>query len=56
MNANVLLNVLNVFGEKQQNVRLLFCNKFSKFNSARAQTLDSIYRMTLDYFEISFLT
>ena len=32
-----------------------FCKEFNKFNNTRARMLDSIYHMTLIYFEISFL-
>ena len=43
MSAHVLLNLLN----NLQSILLLFHNKFNKFNYTRAQTLDSIYHMTL---------
>ena len=33
----------------------LFRKEFNKFNNTEAQMLDSIYHMTLNYFEIIFL-
>ena len=34
---------------------IAFCNEFDKFNNTRARMLDSVYHMTLSYFEIAFL-
>ena len=31
-----------------------FRNEFNKFNNTRARMLDSIYQMTLNYFEVYF--
>ena len=52
MSANVLLNLLNEWGERDKmrglpSILSLFGNKFNKFNNTRAQMLDSIYHMTL---------
>ena len=49
MSAHVLLNLLNELDKKDQ-----MCNEFNKFNNTRAQILDSIYHMTLTYFEIIY--
>ena len=51
MSAHVLLNLLNKLGKRDQmrglpSILSLLRNEFNKFNNARAQMLDSIYRMT----------
>ena len=51
MTAHVLLNLLNELGKRDKmrglpSILSLFRNEFNKFNNARAQMLDSIYRMT----------
>ena len=46
MSANLLLNLLNELGKRDQ-MRGLPRNKFNKFNNMRAGMLDSIYQMTL---------
>ena len=58
MSANVLFNLLNEL-EKRDKMRglafyLFFCNEFNKSNNTRLRMLDSIYNMTLHYFEIAF--
>ena len=60
MSAHVLLNLLNELGKRDRlpgllSILSLYRNKFNKFNNTRARMLDSIYHMTYDYFEISFL-
>ena len=56
MCVHVLLNLLNELGKiGLPSILSLFCNEFDKFNNTRARMLDSIYHMTLRYFEISFL-
>ena len=60
MSAHVLLNLLNELGKRDKmrglsSILSLFRNKFNKFNNKGARMLDSIYHMTLDYVEISFL-
>ena len=52
MSAYVLLNLSNELGKRDKmrclpNILSLFRNEFNKFNNARAQTLDSIFYMTL---------
>ena len=54
--AHDLLNLLNKLGKRDQmrglpSILSLFCNKFNKFNNARAGMLDSIYHMTLKLLE-----
>ena len=58
--AHVLLNLLNKLGKRDKmrglpSILSLFRNEFDKFNNTRARMLDSIYHMTLIYFEVSFL-
>ena len=60
MNAHVLLNLLNELGKRDKmrglpSISSFFCNEFNKFNKSRARLLDSIYHMTLSYFEILIL-
>ena len=60
MSANVLLFLLNKLGKRDKmqglmSILSLFRNKFNKYNYNRARMLDSIYHMTSDYFEVSFL-
>ena len=45
MTAHVLLNLLNELKKKHD--KMLFRNKFNKFNITGARMLDSIYNMTL---------
>ena len=50
MSANVLLNLLNELGKRDQmgglpSILSLFSNKFNKFINTRARMLDSIYHM-----------
>ena len=52
MSAHDLLNLLNELGKSDKmlnkpRILSLFHNKFDKFNNTGAQTLDSIYHMTL---------
>ena len=59
MNAHVLLNLLNKLRKKIKceallNILSLLCNKFNKFNITGAQMSDSIYHMTLKFFQIMF--
>ena len=61
MSAHVLLFLLKELGKSDkmrglQGSLSLFRNEFNNFNNTRAQMLDSIYHMTSDYFEISFLS
>ena len=60
MSAYVLLNLFNKLRKSDKmrglpNILLLFRNKFNKFNNTRARIIDSIYHMTFNYFEFSFL-
>ena len=60
MSAHVFLNLLNELVKRDKLLGLLsilslFRNEFYKFNNTRAQMLDSIYLMTLRFFEVSFL-
>ena len=60
MSAHVLLILLNELGKRDKmrglpSILSLFRNEFNKFNNTGARILDSIYHMTYDYFEISFL-
>ena len=60
LSALVLLILLNELGKIDKmrgypSILSLFRNKFIKFNNTRARMSDSIYKMTLNYFEISFL-
>ena len=55
MSAHVLLNLLNKLRKRDKMCGLpsflsLFRNKFNKFKNTGAQTLDSIYHMTLKLF------
>ena len=56
MSAHVLLNLLNELGksDKMRGLSSIF-SQGVKFNNARAQMLDYIYRITLELLEISFL-
>ena len=52
MSAYVLLNLFKEMGKRDkmrglQSILSLFRKEFNKFNNTRAQTLDSIYNMTL---------
>ena len=52
MSAHVLLNLLNELGKRDKmrgwpSILSLFRNEFNKFNTIRAQMLESIYHMTL---------
>ena len=60
MSAHVLLNLLNELGKRDKmrglpSILSLFRNKFNKFKKTKAWMLDSIYHMTLRFFDISFL-
>ena len=60
MSAHVLLNLLNELGKRDKmrglpSILSLFRNEFNKFNNTRAQMLDSIYHMTLEYLKTAFL-
>ena len=60
MSAHFLFNLLNEFRKRDKmrglpRILSLFRNELNKFNNKRAQMLDSIYHMTLIYFQISFL-
>ena len=60
MSAHVLLNLLNELEKRDKMLSLpsilsLFLIKFYKFNNTGAGMLDSIYRITLNYFEIVLL-
>ena len=51
MNAHVLLNLLNAFGESDKmhdlpSILSLFRNEFDKFNDTGTRIVDSIYYMT----------
>ena len=50
MNAHVLLNLLNEFGESDKMRGL-----FNKFNNTGARMLDSIYHLTLKLIKNPFL-
>ena len=57
MSGHVLLNLLNELRKRDKmrglpNILSLFRNEFNNFNNTRAQMLDFIYHMTLDFFEI----
>ena len=62
MSAHVLFNLLNELRKRNKMrglpsiLSFLFRNEFNKFNNTGARMLDSIYNMTLNYFEILFLT
>ena len=52
MSAHVILNLLNELGKRDKlpglpSILSLLRNKFDKFKNTGAQTLDSIYHMTL---------
>ena len=52
MSAHVLLNLLSKLGKRDKmrallSILFINCNKFNKFNNSRAQSLDSIYNMTV---------
>ena len=54
MSAHVLLNLLNELRKRDKmqdlpSILSLFRNEFNKFNTTRAQMLDSIYHMTLRF-------
>ena len=54
MSAHFLLNLLNEFRKSDKmrglpSILSLFRNEFNKFNTTRAQMLDSIHHMTLNY-------
>ena len=60
MSAHGILNLLNEFGKRDKmrglpTILSLFRNEFNIFNNTGAQRLDSIYHMTLNFFEIIFL-
>ena len=56
MSAHVLLDLLNKLRKMRSlaSVLSLFRNGFNIFNNTGARMLDSIYHMTLNYFEIIF--
>ena len=59
MSAHVLLNLFIELGKRDKmrglpRILSLFHNEFNKFNNTIAHMFDSIYHMTLNYFEISF--
>ena len=59
MSAHVLLNLLSELGKRDKmqglpSILSLFPNEFNKFNNTRAQMLDSIYHMTLEYLKLLF--
>ena len=56
MSAHVLFNLLNDLWKRDKMQGLLsilspFCNEFNRFNNTRAQMLDSINHMTLNFFK-----
>ena len=60
MIAHVLFNLLNELRKRDEmrglpSILSLFPNVFYKVDDTRARMLDSIYHMTLGYFEIIFL-
>ena len=60
MSAHVVLNLLNKLKKRDKmrgkpRILSLFHNKFNKFNNTEARMLDSIYHMTLNYLNITFL-
>ena len=61
MSPHVLLNLLNELRKRDRmrglpSILSLFRNEFNKFNNTGARMLDSIYHMTLNFFEVSLLT
>ena len=59
MSAYVLLNLLNELRKRNKmrglpSILSVFRNEFYKFNNTRAQMLDTIYHMTLNYFKTPF--
>ena len=57
MLVNVLFNSLSERDKMREwlSILLLFHNMFNKFENTRAQMLDSIYHMTLQLLNITFL-
>ena len=60
MIAHVLFNLLNELRKRDEmrglpSILSLFRNEFYEVDDTRARMLDSIYHMTLGYFEIIFL-
>ena len=60
MNVHVLLNLLNELwkGDKMRglvSILSLFCDELNEVNNAGAQMFDSIYHMSLRFFEASSL-
>ena len=60
MSAHVLLNLFNKLRKRDKmrglpRILFLFYKEFNSLNNTGAQMLDSIYPMTLNYFEIIFL-
>ena len=60
MRAHALLNLLSKLRKSDKmrglpSILSLFGNKFNKFNSTRAQILDSIYHTTLKSYVVSTL-
>ena len=53
MSTHVLLTLLNELRKRDKMRGLPFCNEFNKVNNTGARLLDSIYHMTLNYFEKS---
>ena len=56
MSAHVLLDLSNKLRKMRSlpSVLSIFRNGFNRFNNTGARMLDSIYHMTLHYFEIIF--
>ena len=60
MSDYLLLNLLNELGKRDKmrglpSILSFFRNEFNIFNNTGARDLDSIYHMTLNYFEFIFL-
>ena len=56
MTLNLLYELINYKMRGLFSILLLFCNGVKKFDNTGAQMLEIIYHLTLELFEITFLS